>query len=455
MKYIKVMGLSLIVLMGLVIASYAQVVVPVGQTSRQTSQLVLWYDQVTTFLGRSSLIQVTNGSLASGVTIHVQIFASDCTNFNIPNLRCIGDVRRCIEHDFNDFLTAGDTVIYDMGTIRNNSGQSVGINVDNTKGFVVVTAVIDDNDEAISFQHLFGNSYVFDVNLPGVHRLNSMGRDAVNFVTGNITPEFDLLDGISDGFVLIQPEVLKFNFKDIRVVGPNTGDENLADVITIAFKDNYNGSSRGGYAAEPAFAADGIVGTPIIFNNVERFVSCNPIPQDCFYDIGLNDFIGVANPFLDDGKVLCPGNTFSEGWVRISESGLDGFENKMGIIAISRSLDTGDATWMYVEGPTIEPTPTPTPTPIATPTPTPTPTPQACSEEDPECPPGQHCEIIPGGGICVPGAPTPTPIPPSGGGGCAVAGPVSSMGSIASMFIPLIPAFGIGLRRLLRRRGEK
>src|SRR3990170_5135847 len=403
MKYIKVLGLSVIVLMGLMITSNAQVIVPVGTTTRQSSQLIMWYDQVSD-LGRFSFIQVTNGSLDSGVTIHVQIFASECTDFNLDTFECDGQVFRCVEHDFNDFLTPGDTDVFDLGNLS-------GIDIENTKGFVVVTAVQEENGEAISFQHLFGNSYVYDLALPGMHRLNSMGRDAVSFTTGNITPEGDPLNGVSNGFVLIQPEVLKFNYIEILEVDGHEGFTNLADVISISFADDYDGSALEGYAAEPADAT----WTPLIFDESETPTSCSPVPQDCFFDIGLNDVILVANPFLDNDKVLCPGNDNDEGWMRINVSGLGDLENEVGIYAVSRSLNTGDATWMYAEGEVIEPIPTPTPTPI-------------------------------------PPTPTPTPLPPGGGGGCAVAGPVSGMGiSIVGMLIPLVPAFGIGLRRLLRR----
>src|SRR3990172_8038577 len=148
MKYIKVLGLSVIVLMGLMITSNAQVIVPVGTTTRQSSQLIMWYDQVSD-LGRFSFIQVTNGSLDSDVTIHVQIFASECTDFNTVTFECDGQVFRCVEHDFNDFLTPGDTVVYDLSHIVDNDHPSdVGIDVDNTKGFVVVTAVQEANGEA-------------------------------------------------------------------------------------------------------------------------------------------------------------------------------------------------------------------------------------------------------------------------------------------------------------------
>src|SRR3972149_75140 len=334
MKYIKVLGLSVIVLRGLMISSNAQVIVPVGTTTRQSSQLIMWYDQVSD-LGRFSFIQVTNGSLDSGVTIHVQIFASECTDFNTVTFECDGQVFRCVEHDFNDFLTPGDTDVFDLGNLS-------GIDIDNTKGFVVVTAVEEPNGEAISFQHLFGNSIIFDFNASTEFRLNSMGRDAIDFATGDIiADDFEPLDGDEDGFVLIQPDVLKFNFDT------DVDTFIFADIVSIAFKDNYDGSALEGYAAEPADA----LWTALIFDEFEFPVSCNPVPQDCFFDIGLNDVFVAANPVLDDELVLCPGNDNFTGWTRINVSGLDEFENELGIVGIIGPFIevSGGATWMFVE----------------------------------------------------------------------------------------------------------
>ena len=170
-----------------------------------------------------------------------------------------------------------------------------------------------------------------------------MGRDAVSFITGNITPEGDPLDGVSNGFVLIQPDVLKFNF--------DTDDDTFifADIVSIAFKDNYDGSAFEGYAAEPA----GALWTALIFDEFEFPVSCNPVPQDCFFDIGLNDVLVAANPLLDGDLLLCPGNDNFTGWVRINVSGLDvgEFENELGIVGIiGPYIETsGGATWMFVE----------------------------------------------------------------------------------------------------------
>jgi len=315
---------ALIFLFGFTSIPAISQVVPVGKTEEQASQLILWYDQTEDEFGRFSFIQVTNANLDSGVTIHLQIFASDRAS-------------KCVEHDFNDFLTAGDENTYDLSSLS-------GINIDNTKGFVVVTAVEEPNGEAISFQHLFGNSIIFDFNASTEFRLNSMGRDAIDFATGDIiADDFEPLDGDEDGFVLIQPDVLKFNF--------DTDDDTFifADIVSIAFKDNYDGSAFEGYAAEPA----GALWTALIFDDEEFPVSCNPVPQDCFFDIGLNDVLVAANPLLDGDLLLCPGNDNFTGWVRINVSGLDvgEFENELGIVGIiGPYIETsGGATWMFVE----------------------------------------------------------------------------------------------------------
>src|SRR3990172_12624609 len=131
MKYIKVLGLSLMMLLGFKLASDAQVIVPTGTTTRQASQLIFWYDQTFTDFGRFSFIQVTNAGNV-GVDIHVQIFKSD-------------DSATCVEFDFDDVLTANDTHIYDLfGIIKNKDGSLVPHNFIDTKGFVVITPINSD-----------------------------------------------------------------------------------------------------------------------------------------------------------------------------------------------------------------------------------------------------------------------------------------------------------------------
>jgi hypothetical protein len=349
MKYVKLLGLSLMIMLGLKSSLLAQPTVLTGTTTRQASQLVLWYDQVLHSgpLGRFSFIQVTNGSSTTGVRIHVQFFRSFNSDFGNPATAVL-----CDEREFNDFLTPNDTVIYDLFDIERNcdnpptctsGGGSTNIDVLNTKGFVVVTAV-NVSGEAISHQHLFGNSHVFDLNNVTMHRLNAMGRDAVDFNSPfpiTVVSDGTVLDGVNAGLVLVQPETLKFNFESTFTKSPFY--PNLADIIGISFKDNYDAGQDGAYAAEPGSVT---WENPFIIDLFEHPKLCDNIVQDCFFDIGLNEEIGVANPLLHGEKEYCPGNFTKDGWARTEVVSYDGFENEFGIVAISTSNDMGDAYWV-------------------------------------------------------------------------------------------------------------
>jgi hypothetical protein len=481
MKYMKPLVLSLLIAIGLQSSSKAQpATVLTGTTTRQASQLILWYDQsfgpAGDNLRRFSFIQVTNAA-THAVRIHVQFFRS----FNPVPGNPLTAVR-CQERDFNDRLTPNDTAIYDLFDIERNdplNPGAVNFSVEDTKGFVVVTAV-DADGEAIAHQNLFGNSYVFDGNNVTLHRLNAMGRDAVSFPSGDRVADGTVLDGVDAGLVLIQPDVLKFNFEQTLTKSPFF--PNLADIISISLIDNYDGGVGGAYAAEPGFVT---WNNPLVFDLNENPESCDTISQDCFFDIGFNERIGVANPLLDGQRLFCSDNFTPDGWARIEVIGYDEFENELGIVAMSTSNDTGDAYWMYSEPPGVIPTPTPTPTPEPTPTPTPAPTPTPtpvptptptpaptptptpeCST-DSDCPIEEICEnnecvegcrdnskcpsgfvcgdfVEPDMGVCI-----PAPKFGSSGSCTTIAGdaPVQLSSALMSMLIPLLPAVGIGIRR--------
>ena len=309
---------ALVFLVGFTIPAISQVV-PVGKTEEQASQLIFWYDQTFDDFGRFSFIQVTNAGNV-GVDIHVQIFASD-------------DSVTCREFDFDDFLTANDTNIYDLFNLP-------AFDITDTKGFVVITPINNTFDrDAISFQNLFGNSIIFDLAFGTQYSLNAQGRDAVSFTTGGVTPDGTVLDGLANGYVLIQPDVLKFNFAGVA------GFLNLADIVSIAFVDIYGDD---GYKADDGFATL----TPLMFDTEERPFSCDVIPQDCFFDYGLNEIIGAANPLVNGGAVLCPDTFIFEGWVKMSV-GLGEGVNELGVVGFTIDNDVfggfGGADWMHVE----------------------------------------------------------------------------------------------------------
>ncbi|MCH8030145.1 MAG: hypothetical protein IH874_09495 [Candidatus Dadabacteria bacterium] len=430
-------------------------IVPVGKTEEQSSQLILWYDNDTIDNDSFSVIQVTNASIDTPVNVHVQIFASFQTGTTGDPLTAV----ICAETDFNDFYTPNDTHEYDMNDITRNdplNETDVTDTLGDTKGFVVITPIDGPAQRnAIAHQHMFGNSFVFNA-LEGVV-INSMGRDAVSFSTGNVVADGTVLDGSSNGYVLIQPEILKFNFQNELGI-----DE--ADVISIAFRDNYAGVF--GYVAEPADA----VWTPLIFDEDENPISCSAIVQNCFFDIGLNEEIDQANRLLNE-QLLCPGNNTGVGWVKIAVSGLEGSENELGIISLSDDTDEGYAVWMHAEGPT---------TPI-------TPLPECTVDADclagevceagncvaaPECTVDADCaegEVCEAGDCVVPPECTVDTdcaagqvcalelciADPGGGGGCAIASTATAGTAAANALVVLIPLLGIGLRSMLRRRDEE
>ncbi len=319
---------------------------PTGKTTEQSSQLVFWYDEDDTGSGalspnRDTLIQVTNASVDTPVWVHVQIFASSNTSPGDPTTAVI-----CSETNFNDFYTPLDTHIFTMDNVVRNDPLDPGnevVDLQNTKGFIVITPIDGPGTRnAISHQHMFGYSFVSDGLIFG-YMVSSMGRDAVSFTTGAVVADGTVLDGVANGYVLLQPDILKFTYSGFG------GDFNdFADLVSIAFKDNYEGVF--GYVAEPADAT----WTPLIFDEDENPISCSTVTQNCFFDIGLNDdgsgfgFL-QANVLLGD-QLLCPGNGNIIGWTKIAVGGLEGLENELGLLGTTYS-DEGysGAVWMHVE----------------------------------------------------------------------------------------------------------
>ena len=338
---------------------YSQIIRQAGTTDRHSSQLVLWYDndQITT--DRATSIQITNASNTDSVWIHVQIFDSFDTDGDITTT---GDKVICHEFDFPDFLTPGDTHVYNLNTfpiIKNQgetataAGDTVFFDVRNTKGFVVITPVVSNSDlTAISFQNLFGTSTIIDSGPFDLksYRLNAMGRDAVDLITGDIAPDGTVLDGVTNGFVLIQPDELTFSFQNLS--GLPTIPDDKVDIIGINFSDIYGPPGLLGYSAAGGASTNW---TSFLFDYRENVFSCGSRVNSCFFSIGLTFDIGDANLLLDD-DVLCssivlpgvPGSSTINGWSKIFILGLDGLENQFGVfVTTSQPFVTGGAILSY------------------------------------------------------------------------------------------------------------
>jgi hypothetical protein len=461
MKYIKLLGLGILIAAGLGVLSLkhnasAQVTQPGGANNLQSSQQIFWYDAD----NRITLIQYTNAGPA--VDVHVQFFVND------------GDGFACQEFDFDDSYTAEDTHIYILTPFENEFFKNEGCSLDKaikgdtaaqlacesaiisdvpvagTKGFVVITPIVSVDDEtAIAHQHTFGTSTLLDPN--DAYRVNSTGRDAVNFMDGLGLPEPDgtVLDGVDNGYVLLQPDAIKTDFFFDDCPEPDCGS-NGVDIVSIAFKDNYT-NVLGQYSAE---AGSALYDVPLLFNDNEQQLSCAVQEQDCFFDYGLTNDIDSDNQLLGD-VVLCNANfedrifDQASGWLHVTTTDID--ENEIGVFGQSYYYgEVGDASNMYVEGERfVPPTPTPVPTPSPSPTPAVTPTPTVTIA--PITPTPTIAPITP--------TPTGTGGPFGGGGSChsvAGAAPVQLGTAMANILIPLVPALAIGFRSIRRRKkGQK
>ena len=302
-------------------------------------------------------IQVTNSNDTEGVWIHVQLFRS----FDVTDDPGDADLNKviCDERDFVDFLTPNDTHIYDLdatmfpkniGETATAGGQETTLSgqLDDTFGFIIITPVVSDVDfTAISFQNLFGTSWNDDDD--DEYILNAMGRDAVDFASGEVLPDGTPLDGTTNGFVVLQPEELFF----IHGTDNNDPEGNEADVVGIVFNDVYGPPGLLGYLASPGSAT----WTPFFFDFIENPTSCGMREVSCFLSVGFNDTLTQHNEALNpnqdvdetDDDLLCPGIETPEypiaggtigaddrfeteffGWTRIFISGLGGFENHIG-----------------------------------------------------------------------------------------------------------------------------
>ena len=275
---------------------------------------------------------------------------------------------------------------------------------------------------AIAFNNLIG-FVIYEVFDGHAASTVLMGRLAVSFTDGTGLPDGTILDGITGGYTLLQPDVMKFNFTQR---GPLTDTSNIyeeANIVNLIFADNYSGPF-GDYRSQPADASF----NTLLFDENEVPTSCNNFVANCIIDQGINDVIDDANSDPGGNFVLCPGNPITTGWVRMAVTGLDGLENAVGFTHILSDEDSsfGYAAWMVVEGDVVVPTPEPTPTATSTPTPDGSTSPTGGGQPN-------------GGGSG------------GGGSGCAIAGPAQAGTAAANMLIVLLPAVGFALRRKFKK----
>ncbi|MGI9534289.1 MAG: hypothetical protein ACR2NW_05020, partial [Thermodesulfobacteriota bacterium] len=265
---------------------------PVGVTSRPSSQLIIPFLDPNASPAHG--IQVTNTSTSESISIHVQAIRSQ------------GDVAtgvRCEDRDFTDTLTPLDTHAYDLDNlIRNIDGISTGIGLGGFEGFLVRTPIVSELDlTALSFQNLIGTSYM-DLGADGSIAIEAMGRDAINLATGAILPNGTVLDGTTNGFVILQPEEITFD----TALDPS---DDRSALVSIGIVDTYLPGPAPGYVTEGANYT-----LRYFFYDVDETInSCSTRDIFCYDHRNINDefpnfLIGkVVEPALDS---ICGADTF-------------------------------------------------------------------------------------------------------------------------------------------------
>jgi len=320
--------------------SNSQVIEATGNSQEAASQLIYYYNLAQGGVQEpdENHIQVTNVNDTDGTWIHVQVFRS-----YDPDGDGSAALVTCDERDFIDFLTPNDTHVYELDdhTTKNENEAQESVSIDltsptPTEGFIVITPIVSDSDfSAKAFPYLIGAS-----NHIGNFSFNAMGRSAVDLSTGEKVADGTPLDGTTNGFVLLQPSELEFNFEA----------DAQADIAAITFKDVYGDPGLQGYSVEPGDST----WTPFLFDWKEAVTSCGTKEISCYSSFGLHDDITKLSGFNHfPEQLLCAGATTpgtpmivpaSVGWSRIFVSGLEGNENQLGVYVFNGVAF--DAKWM-------------------------------------------------------------------------------------------------------------
>lgn len=203
---------------------------PIDNTDTGANRLIYYYDQ----LGRETFIQVTNTS-DEFLDIHVQVFEAD---------------EFCNEINFDDFLTPGETVVYDMAALPGFPDLT------DSYGFVSIT--LDTTSEFVSGA-LIGSFRIIDSE-GYEYRTNAASSDNHPFQFDPFIPgEFE--------------NALNFN---------NVNDPAFSDVVGITYVDLLDG--RNVYASPGVGTQFGAIGSGdqnLIFDHAENFNSCSPVTFAC------------------------------------------------------------------------------------------------------------------------------------------------------------------------------
>jgi len=235
---------------------------------------------------RESFMQVTNiDSDPAGQVFHIQLF-------DVGN--------NCNENNFFDAYTPNDTHVYNLRDIQTNDGNQSGVILpDDAYGiFFLRVADVDENDPILigNMRILDDNGYEYRTNLVGVEESESVASDGdiatFNFNTkGGVT--------LSDIVVFTSSEDLdenEFLFANILDVWF------LVDVDILDLNENV-------FSCRNVIFACVDQDNPLLEALLEEVGNANVAS----FEYGINNAI----PHSKGGELLCPGNTISEGFVRL------------------------------------------------------------------------------------------------------------------------------------------
>jgi len=264
-------------------------IIPVETDGAAEDALIGFFD----LRDRETFIQVTNLNPddAAGETLHIQIF-------NVGNL--------CGENDFFDFYTPNDTHVYNLRDITRNDGTANTVLLPDDAYGIFVANVENDSSKI-----LIGNLRILDNN-GYEYRTNLVGNDND--------------DSTTDG-----PGLVSFNFN-------SQGGVSLSDIVS--FQSNVNSDENNLNNILQVWAA----WTVEIVDLNEDVSSCrnvitactdqdNPLLSDLLFIVNSDDNedleeeaanvasfeygINESVPSSKGAPLLCPGNTITDGFVRL------------------------------------------------------------------------------------------------------------------------------------------
>jgi len=241
---------------------------------------------------RETYIQVTNiDPDPGGNNIHIQIF-------NVAN--------DCNENNFFDSYTPFDTHVYNLRDITTNDGNASGVVLpDGAYGVFVAHAELQPDRRIIgNLRILDDNGYEYRTNLQGeVHSESIDDFDAAQFITFN----FNTKGGVT------LSDVVGIPYDDANQASTQSID--VANVLEIfhSFDVNIFNLNENVFSCRSVAFACVTEEHPLYEALLDEIDSVGGSASVANHDFGINNAI----PNSKGGELLCPGNTISEGLVRL------------------------------------------------------------------------------------------------------------------------------------------